>query len=136
MNFIVQSPSVGLAILSASGCYTFIKDDAGELEDDEQALEASDLSEGTGIIRGRNGRPPTKVTTVPRRVEVLAEIAFVPLEGRVDARAARQSVRALQPRQVIVLGGPMRENSEKSELPLEVQDEVTILAEALHHQKL
>ena len=109
-----------------------MQEDAGDLDSemDEQAMEAADLSEGTGIIRGRNGRPPTKVTTVPRRLEVLAEVAFVPMEGRVDARAARQSVRALQPRQVIVLGGPKREGSGKSELPLEVQDEVTILAEA------
>ena len=79
------------------------KDDGGESE--EQALEAADLSEGKGIIRGRNGRPPIKVSTVPRRLEVLAEVAFIPLEGRVDARAARQSVRALQPRQVVILGG-------------------------------
>lgn len=97
---------------------------------DEQAMEAADLSEGTGIIRGRKGRPPTKVTTVPRRLEVLAEVAYVPMEGRVDARSARQSVRALQPRQVIVLGGAKGADVEKSELPLEVQDEVTVLAEA------
>lgn len=69
------------------------------------ALEAADLSEGNGIIRGRNNRPPAKVSIEPRRLEVLAEIAFIPLEGRVDARAARQSVRALQPRQVVILGG-------------------------------
>ena len=95
-------------------------------------MEATDLSEGTGIIRGRNGRTPTKVTTVPRRLEVLAEIAYVPLEGRVDARAARQSVRALQPRQVIVLGGkaPADRPPQSKELPLEVVDEVAILAEA------
>ena len=69
------------------------------------ALEAGDLSEGNGIIRGRNNRPPVKVSTEPRRIEVLAEIAFIPLEGRVDAIVARQSVRALQPRQVVILGG-------------------------------
>lgn len=74
------------------------------VEDEEFALESADLSEGTGIIRGRNGRPPVKVTTEPRKLEVLAEIAYVPLEGRVDARAARQSIRALQPRQVVILG--------------------------------
>ena len=100
---------------------------------DEQALEAHDLSEGTGIIRGRNGRTPTKITTVLRRLEVLAEIAYVPLEGRVDARAARQSVRALQPRQVIVLGGKKAGTTRApggSGLPLEVVDEVSILAAA------
>lgn len=99
---------------------------------DEQALEAHDLSEGTGIIRGRNGRTPTKITIVPRRLEVLAEIAYVPLEGRVNARAARQSVRALQPRQVIVLGGKAGTNRDScgSVLPLEVVDEVSILAGA------
>jgi hypothetical protein len=79
--------------------------DEGETADDEQVLEATDLSEGRGIIRGRNGRPPIKVTTLPRKIEVLAEVAYVPLEGRVDARAARQSIRALQPRQVVILGG-------------------------------
>lgn len=83
--------------------------------DEELALEASDLSEGTGIIRGRNNRPPVKVSTEPRRLEVLAEIAYVPLEARVDARAARQSIRALQPRQVVILGaGKPAEAEEKA----------------------
>lgn len=72
--------------------------------DQEQALEAEDLSEGKGIIRGRNNRPPIKVSAEPRRLEVLAEIAYVPLEARVDAQQARQSIRALQPRQVVLLG--------------------------------
>jgi hypothetical protein len=81
-----------------------IEDNTNIVEDEEFALEAADLSEGTGIIRGRNGRPPVKVTTEPRKLEVLAEIAYVPLEGQVDARAARQSIRALQPRQVVIIG--------------------------------
>jgi hypothetical protein len=72
----------------------------------EKMLEVADLSTGKGIIKGRNGRPPIKVSVIPRRLEVLAEIMYMPLEGRVDARAARQSVRALQPRQLIVIGGP------------------------------
>jgi hypothetical protein len=106
---------------------------------DERGLEAADLSEGRGIIRGRNGRPPTKVTSVPRRLQVFCEIDYIPLEGRVDSRAARQSVRALQPRQVVVLGGPkaetmtMDEQEVKEELDkgtiLKV-DEVRVLAEA------
>lgn len=74
-------------------------------EEDEQAIEALDLSDGKGILRGRNGRPHIKVSTVPRRLEILAEIGYVPLEGRVNARAARQSARRLQPRQVVILGG-------------------------------
>jgi len=82
---------------------------------EQAALEAADLSEGKGIIRGRNGRPHVKVTTVSRRIEVLAEIAYVPLEGRVDARAARQSVRALQPRQVVILGGGSTNSLDESE---------------------
>lgn len=96
---------------------------------DDQAQEAFDLSEGNGIIRGRNGRPPTKVSTIPRKVEVLAEVSFVPgLEGRVDARAARQSVRALQPREVIVLGGTQGQDAiDQGSL---VTDEVSLLAEA------
>jgi hypothetical protein len=108
---------------------------------DEQALEAADLSEGFGIIRGRNGRPPTKVMTVPRKVEVYCEIAYVPLEGRVDARAARQSVRALQPRQVVILGGTKQEMEEEEEMSrkylnlkntdLEPIDEVALLADAV-----
>ena len=102
---------------------------------DEQVQEALDLSEGTGIIRGRNGRLPTKVSTVTRKLEVLAEISYIPgLEGRVDARAARQSVRALQPREVIVLGGSKNKNSALlSESPINlnlISDEVQLLADA------
>ena len=72
----------------------------------ERMLEVADLSSGKGIIKGRNGRPPVKVSVVPRRLDVLAEVVYIPLEGRVDARAARQSVRALQPRHLVVIGGP------------------------------
>jgi len=78
---------------------------ADDDDSDERGMEAIDLSEGFGIIRGRNGRPPTKVGTVHRRIEVVAEIDYIPFEGRVDSRSARQSVRALQPRHVVVLGG-------------------------------
>lgn len=99
------------------------EDDSDNDDMDEEALEALDLSEGQGIIRGRNGRPPTKVTTVWRKIEVLAEVSYIPLEGRVDAKGARQSVRALQPREIIVLGGP-------TPMPGEVHDEVSLLAEA------
>ena len=67
-------------------------------------LEVADFSEGKRVIRGRNGRPRFKVLTVPARLEVLAEEALLPLEGRVDARAAWQSVRTLQPRKVVILG--------------------------------
>ena len=99
----------GRPLLSSSAMVSSNDDGAGpddaDAADDERALEAADLSEGRGIIRGRNGRPPIKVTALPRKIEVLAEIAYVSLEGRVDARAARQSIRALQPRQVVILGG-------------------------------
>jgi Cleavage and polyadenylation factor 2 C-terminal len=100
---------------------------------DEADMEALDLSEGTGIIRGRNGRTPIKVSTVHRLIEVLAEISYVPgLEGRVDARAARQSVRALQPREVIVLGGKSEGDVDitkaADDVPL-LKDEVAILAD-------
>jgi cleavage and polyadenylation specificity factor subunit 2 len=90
----------------------------------EQALEAEDLSEGKGIIRGRNGRPPIKVSTVPRRLEVLAEISYVPLEGRVSSSVARQTVRALQPRQLVVLGSSDTDDSSNA------VDEVKLLVEA------
>lgn len=91
--------------------------DGDEDEDDidERGMEAIDLSEGQGIIRGRNGRPPTKVSTVNRRIEVVAEIDYIPFEGRVDSRSARQSVRALQPRHVVVLGGTNPENERKND---------------------
>jgi cleavage and polyadenylation specificity factor subunit 2 len=94
-------------------------------EQDEAAFEASDLSEGRGIIRGRNGRSPTKVMTIQRKLEVLAEIFYIPLEGRVDSRAARQSVRALQPGDVVLLGGLA--NSMNNDLV----DEVSLLADAV-----
>ena len=99
---------------------------------DEAALEAADLSEGRGIIRGREGRPPTKVMTVPRRLLVLAEISYFPLEGRVSSRAARQSVRALQPRKVIVLGGCKVEDDDSStdESDIETPNEAQLLADA------
>ena len=108
-------------------------DDADAL--DEQVQEALDLSEGTGIIRGRSGRLPMKVSTVTRKLEVLAEISYIPgLEGRVDARAARQSVRALQPREVIVLGGTRNKSSSLlSDSPINmnlISDEVRLLADA------
>jgi cleavage and polyadenylation specificity factor subunit 2 len=117
-----------------------IVSDIDEREDDidgldEQAQEAMDLSEGFGIIRGRNGRLPTKVSTVPRKLEVLAEISYIPgLEGRVDARAARQSIRALQPREVVILGGTRDDSADamnnKSIDSILVNDEVRLLAEA------
>ena len=101
---------------------------------DERGLESADLSEGKGIIRGRNGRPPTKVTTVPRRLQVFAEIDYIPLEGRVDSHTARQSVRALQPRQVVVLGGlrpgAILNEESKADTALLPVDEVRVLAEA------
>lgn len=91
----------------------------------DQSAEAFDLSEGNGIVRSWGGRPPMKVSTVVKEIDVLAEIAYIPLEGRVDSRSARQSVRALQPRQVVVLGGPKSDTAISS-----LADEVTLLAEA------
>jgi cleavage and polyadenylation specificity factor subunit 2 len=124
---------------SASNASRVISD-VDEQDDDmdgmnDHALEALDLSEGNGIIRGRNGRLPTKVSRVPRKLNVLAEISYIPgLEGRVDARAARQSIRALHPREVIVLGGTRDEIAmtipDKSINYNLVSDEVRLLAEA------
>lgn len=108
-----------------------------DLEDEELALETADLSEGNGIIRGRNNRPPVKVSTEPRRLEVLAEIAFIPLEGKVDARSARQSVRALQPRQVVILGSgkPITKyragDIEMKDVNRELEGEAALLAESI-----
>jgi len=98
---------------SMDGTSAELVSDDGEGGDEainEKMLEVVDLSNGKGIIKGRNGRPPIKVSVVSRRLEVLAEIVYTPLEGRVDARAARQSVRALQPRHLVIIGGP-RSNS-------------------------
>lgn len=105
------------------------QDDNGD-DFDEQETEVLDLSEGTGIIRSRNGRPPIKVSTVHRQVEVLAEISYVPgLEGRVDARAARQSVRALQPREVIVLGGTKDDTTAMNDDECNATDSIPALAD-------
>ena len=107
--------------------FYFVQEEIGISEEmDESALDALDLSEGRGIIRGRNGRPPMKVSTVPRLLEVLSEIAYIPLEGRVNSQAARQSVRALQPRQVVILGGPA--NDAETDMAV---DEVTLLADSV-----
>lgn len=104
-------------------------DEQHESELNEHALEAMDLSEGKGIIRGRSGRPPMKVSTVPRKVEVLAEVSYVPgLEGRVDAKAAKLSVRALQPQEVLILGGTMTEHLFSDE-DIVFSDEVSLFAE-------
>lgn len=104
-------------------------DDVGERADDRR-LESADLSEGNGIIRGRNGRPPSKVVTAPRMLQVFAEIDYIPLEGRVDSLAARQSVRALQPRKMVVLGGVAdRDDKCNSEKDPQTLDEVTSLVE-------
>lgn len=126
--------------ISSNSNASRIVSDVDERDDDvdgldEHAQEAMDLSEGFGIIRGRNGRLPTKVSTVPRKLEVLAEISYIPgLEGRVDARAARQSIRALQPREVVILGGARdgtaKAINDESTDSNSVIDEVRILAEA------
>lgn len=125
--------------LPASSKKAHVSEDEEQGDDDEldeRALEAVDLSEGNGIIRGRNGRPPTKVSTFPRKVEVLAEVSYIPgLEGRVGAKAARQSVQALRPREVIVLGGTRSGESlsggeNDANGGLVVTDEVSMLADA------
>jgi hypothetical protein len=94
--------------VDSMGGSELVSDDGegGDEAINEKMLEVVDLSNGKGIIKGRNGRPPIKVSVVPRRLEVLAEVVYTPMEGRVDARAARQSVRALQPRHLVVIGGP------------------------------
>jgi hypothetical protein len=66
-----------------------------------------------------------KVSTITKPIVVLAEISYIPLEGRVDALSARQSVRALQPRQVVILGGPKPFHDVAG-----LVDEVSLLAEA------
>ena len=120
----VTGPKQGKAGAGGPARISEDEDDDEDDEMDEEALEALDLSEGQGIVRGRNGRPPSKVTTVWRKIEVLAEVSYIPLEGRVDAKAARQSVRALQPREIVVLGGPA------VDINGPVHDEVSLLADA------
>lgn len=92
------------------------------------------MSEGKGIIRGRYGRPPMKVSTVYRKLEVLAEVAFIPVEGRADAKAARQSVRALQPRQVVIIGGgqhPVCLEAGKIKMTKDYPGEASLLADTI-----
>jgi len=93
---------------SRSGDLSGVVTDDGEGGDEginEKMLEVADLSNGKGIIKGRNGNPPIKVSVIPRRLEVLSEVVYTPLEGRVSATNARQSVRALQPRHLVIIGG-------------------------------
>ena len=59
--------------------------EGGDEAMNEKMLEVADLSSGKGIIKGPKGRPPIKVSVIPRRLEVLAEVLYTPLEGRVDA---------------------------------------------------
>lgn len=96
---------------------------------DRMLLEAQDLSEGHGIIRGRHGRPPTKISLVPRTVELYCEVHYIPLEGRGDARAARQSIRALQPRQVVLLGGTKKKKDDEDAKEKEPANEHTLSLE-------
>jgi cleavage and polyadenylation specificity factor subunit 2 len=101
---------------------------------DEFDIEAQDLSEGKGIIRSRFGRAPMKVSTVYRKLEILAEVIFIPVEGRADAKAARQSVRALQPRQVVIIGGGKHVvslESGKAKLDKGHPGEASLLADAI-----
>ena len=109
-----ESKPISMNTVSGKGATDLgVVTDDGEGGDEgvnEKMLEVADLSSGKGIIKGRNGRPPIKVSAIARRLEILAEVVYTPLEGRVDARAARQSVRALQPRHLVVIGGP-RENA-------------------------
>lgn len=116
---------------AASGTTRVVSEDE-EVEKDDTldnlAMEILDLSEGNGIIRGRSGRPPMRVSCISKKLEVLAEVSYIPgLEGRVDGRAARQSVRALQPREVIVLGGPRPSSEGESDGN---PDQVMLLADA------
>lgn len=103
------------------------------LQNIEDNIECADLSEGKGIIRGINGRPPIKILTVSKHVEVLAEIAFIPLEGRVDAKAARQSIRALQPRQVVILGGgkPPHVDLNQVRKSIGINDEAVLMMDSI-----
>ncbi|GAX14644.1 cleavage and polyadenylation specificity factor subunit 2 [Fistulifera solaris] len=49
------------------------EDNDGADDVDDQALEAIDLSEGNGIIRGRNGRAPTKGESMHKRQDSQSE---------------------------------------------------------------
>ena len=82
--------------------------------------EAADLSEGRGIIRGRNGQPPIQVSTKEVSIDILAEIVYIPMEGKVDAMAAKNSIRALQPRQVVYMNKVSEEEpSQNVHFPIE-----------------
>ena len=64
---------------SMDGTSAELVSDDGEGGDEainEKMLEVVDLSNGKGIIKGRNGRPPIKVSVVSRRLEILAEIVY------------------------------------------------------------
>ena len=84
-----------------------------------------------GLSERGNNQSPIKVSTTPKQIEVLAEIAFIPLEGRVDAKSARQSVRALQPRQVVILGGGKPPRMGDNDNNDQLVGEATLLADAV-----
>jgi len=104
--------------------------------EDESVLEAQDLSRGN-IIRGRNGKPPMKVFTTNMLLEVLAEIVYIPLEARANARAARQIVRSLQPRELVIIGGGDQPGKISTMIIDEnvEQSEAQLLAEVVREQK-
>ena len=114
--------------------------DEEDEEDNELAelqAEYSDLSEGTGIVRGRGGKPHSKISPKVVDFEVLAELHYVPFEGVGDAQTSRQTISLLQPRAVMVLGGgrqPFEDEDkveDEGEGEGEGEDEVVLLENAV-----
>ncbi|GMH77102.1 hypothetical protein TrLO_g9104 [Triparma laevis f. longispina] len=71
---------------------------------EEKNMEVNDLSEGGGVIKGREGRPDMKVIAETSELEVLAEVHYIPLQIGCDAEAGRYTMAAVRPRQMIILG--------------------------------
>mmetsp|Transcript_7944 Transcript_7944/g.15974 ORF Transcript_7944/g.15974 Transcript_7944/m.15974 type:complete len:960 (-) Transcript_7944:58-2937(-) len=86
---------------------------------EEIRREIEDLSEGHGIIRGRNGRSHQKVFSEVKNTTVKAEVHFIPYDAMVDSESSRYIISALRPRQCVILGSSSTEpNESASELML------------------
>ena len=71
---------------------------------EERRLEVSDLAEGSGVIKGRDGRPDMKVVAETKAMDVAAEVHYVPLGLCVDAQGARYTMAGLRARRLVILG--------------------------------
>ena len=75
-------------------------------------LEVADLAEGTGVVKGRDGKPDMKVVAENKEMDVLAEVHYVPLGLTADGQGARYTMAGLRARRVVILGKGSGEKGE------------------------